>query len=185
MAKKPPKKSVISPEDLDAFAQAVQGIKPLAQRKVQHEAVRKYPKRREMDIEPPASFFDGGDPKDSVQSDDFIAYNQSGISHKTLRNLRKGQYNVEAVLDLHRNTIEEARVAVERFLHECLQNELRTVLIVHGKGKPGVPPILKNHVNHWLRQATPVLAFCSSTSRHGGNGAVYVLLKRAKEGKSD
>lgn len=185
MANKPPKKSVISPEDLEAFAQAVQGIKPLTQRKVRHESAVKFPKKRAKEVDPPASFLDGGEPKDAVQSDDFIAYNQTGVSHKTLRNLRKGQYNIEAVLDLHRKTIEEARVAVDRFLHECLQSELRTVLIVHGKGKLDAPPILKNHVNHWLRQAKPVLAFCSSIPRHGGNGAVYVLLKRAKEGKSD
>lgn len=182
MAKKRSKKSVVSAEDLATFAKAVQGTKPLPQRKVLLESTRKMVTRRTNVAEPLPSFLDGGEPREFVQSDDFIAYNREGVPHKTLRNLKKGQYNVEAVLDLHRKTVEEARTIVDAFLHECLQNELRVVLIVHGKGKLGGPPILKNHVNHWLRLASPVLAFCSSTPRHGGNGAVYVLLRRVKEG---
>lgn len=172
-----PKKPKLSQEDLDTFQKAVQGTKPLTQGKVRLAAQKqKIAKKRETFEDEPA-FFDGGDPRENVQADDFIEYKCEGVSHKILRKLSKGQYNVDAVLDLHRRTIEEARTAVNHFLHECLRRKLKSVLIVHGKGKPGSLPALKNQLNYWLRQAHPVLAFCSAAPRHGGNGAVYVLLK--------
>lgn len=177
------KKSKLSPEDLAAFSQAVEGIKPLAQRKVKLGATPAKHLRRSLIEDDEPSLYDGSEPRDIVQGDDYIAYNQNGVAHKTLRNLRKGQYNVEAQLDLHRKTIEEARELVNRFLQHHYKNGARVVLIVHGKGSMTAAPILKNQVNHWLRHAKPVLAFCSARPRHGGNGAVYVLLKKHTEEK--
>lgn len=177
------KKSKPSPDDIKVFEQAVQGIKPLAQRKVRLTNPTPPVKRNlELSNEAP-TLFDGSDPRDFVQADDSIAFNREGVPHKTLRKLSKGQYNVEAVLDLHRQTIEEARLAVNQFIHDCLQKGDRCVLLVHGKGRPGTLPILKNQINHWLRQAPPVLAFCSAIPRHGGQGAVYILLKSMTEEK--
>jgi DNA-nicking Smr family endonuclease len=177
------KKTRLKPEDLEAFTQAVQGIKPLVQRKVKLEPPRKKSKPKQVVSDQPDSFLDGSEPRDTVQANDFIAYNETGVSHKTLRNLKKGQYNIEAVLDLHRKTIEEARAAVDEFLHKCVRHAVKVALIVHGKGRMDSPPILKNQINHWLRQASPVLAFCSAAPRHGGNGAVYVLLRSQKQEK--
>jgi DNA-nicking Smr family endonuclease len=177
------KKSKLSPDELSVFEHAMQGTKPLAQRKVRL-AVPKVKIARKLSLEEEkSSFFDGGEPRDLIQADDSIAFNREGVPHKTLRKLSKGQYNVEAVLDLHRQTIEEARLAVNHFLHECLENGDRCILIVHGKGRPDTAPVLKNQINHWLRQAKPVLAFCSATPKHGGQGAVYVLLKGRTEEK--
>ncbi len=176
------KKSKISTDDIKIFEQAVQGTKPLAQRKVRLTVPKAKPVRTEVSLEDPIEFFDGSEPRDCIQPDDSIQFSRDGVPHKTLRKLSKGQYNVEAALDLHRQTIEEARVTVNHFLDECLKNGDRCVLIVHGKGKSGAP-ILKNQVNHWLRQAKPVLAFCSAMPRHGGRGAVYVLLKGNTEEK--
>lgn len=177
------KKSKLLPEDLAAFSQAVEGTKPLTQRKVKLGASPVKYARRPVAVDDDPSFFDGSDPREIVQPDDYIAFNQNGVAHKTLRNLRKGQYNVEAILDLHRKTVEEARVLVSRFLQHHYNSGARVVLIVHGKGSQNAAPILKNQINHWLRQATPVLAFCSATPRHGGSGAVYVLLKKHTEEK--
>jgi DNA-nicking Smr family endonuclease len=54
------------------------------------------------------------------------------------------------------------------------------VRIIHGKGHGSHQkrPVLKQYVNHWLRQRDEVLAFCSARQVDGGTGAVYVLLKR-------
>lgn len=177
------KKSKPSPEELEAFKQAVQGIKPLTQRKVRLASPKPVVVRKSEEFTEEPFFFDGGEPRDNIQADDFIDFKGDGISHKTLRKLSKGQYNVDAVLDLHRNTIEEARSAVNQFLHECLRRGVKCVLIIHGKGKPGSTPALKNQLNYWLRQAQPVLAFCSAEPRHGGTGAVYVLLRNFTEEK--
>lgn len=176
-----PKKPKISQEDLDAFQKAVQGTKPLVHRKVRLLEPKPVTRKKSQVFEDEVSFFDGGEPREFVQADDIIEYKCDGVSHKTLRKLSKGQYNVEAVLDLHRKTIEESRSAVNRFLHECLKQGIKNALIIHGKGKPGSLPALKNQLNYWLRQAHPVLAFCSAAPQHGGKGAVYVLLKSFTE----
>lgn len=178
------KKSKLSPEELEAFKQAVQGTKPLTQRKVRLASPKPEVKRKPLEFKDESYFFDGGEPRENIQADDFIEFKSDGVSHKSLRKLSKGQYNVEAVLDLHRKTVEEARSAVNHFLHECLRRGVKSVLIIHGKGKPGSTPALKNQLNYWLRQAQPVLAFCSAEPRHGGTGAVYVLLKNYTEEKS-
>jgi DNA-nicking Smr family endonuclease len=177
------KKPKLSQEDIEAFQKAVQGIKPLPQRKVRVSKPKTVPVRKPDKFLEESSFFDGGEPREYIQADDFIEYKVDGVSHKTLRKLGKGQYNVEAQLDLHRKTIEEARVAVNHFLHECIKHGIKSALIVHGKGRPGVPPALKNQLNYWLRQASPVLAFCSAAPSHGGKGAVYILLKSHTEEK--
>ncbi len=177
------KKSNLTPEDLEAFAQAVQGTKPLAQRKAMLQKPKAKSVRRKRQLDEDGSIFSASDPVDVVQANDYIAFNQNGVAHKSLRNLREGQYNVDAVLDLHRKTVDEAHKLVDRFLQQCLRDGDKVLLIVHGKGKLDSPPILKNQINHWLRQAKPVLAFCSATPRHGGCGAVYVLLKSHLEEK--
>ena len=73
-----------------------------------------------------------------------------------------------------------ASAALDRFLEESRRRGWRCVRIVHGKGfgsRSGVP-IMKAHVDRWLRARPEVLAFCSATPPDGGTGALYVLLRR-------
>lgn len=177
------KKPILTQEDRDAFQNAMKDVTPLNQKQIRVSAlspVKKALKRcREQEIDP-FNLSDGGE-FDAVLGEEFIAHKQSGISNKTLRKLRKGQYNVEAKLDLHGMTIEEARTAVSQFLRYCMQERMRVVLIIHGKGHHSETPILKNKLNHWLREIKIILAFCSATPIHGSRGATYVLLKRTTE----
>ena len=81
-------------------------------------------------------------------------------------------------MDLHGKTVEESKIALSRFLMQCQAKGIRHVLIIHGKGHKMGKPILKNKLNHWLRQIDDVLAFCSATAKEGRSGALYVLLRR-------
>lgn len=127
---------------------------------------------------------------ESLLSDDFepadvetgeeLLYARPGLQHSVMRKLRRGQYAVEAELDLHGMIVPEAREALNRFVREAIGIGKRCVRIVHGKGKSsaGRMPVLKGKVNAWLRQKSEVLAFCSCRPTDGGTGAVYVLLRR-------
>jgi DNA-nicking Smr family endonuclease len=75
-------------------------------------------------------------------------------------------------------TAEDAKNALSHFLAACKRNGIRHVLMIHGKGRSNRKPILKNKLNHWLRQTDDVLAFCSAMSKDGSSGALYVLLRR-------
>ena len=96
-----------------------------------------------------------------------------------MRKLRRGQYAIEAQLDLHGNTVPEARERVSTFLRDMQTQGKRCVRIIHGKGKSseGKLPVLKGKVNAWLQQWDQVLAFCSARPNDGGTGAIYVLLR--------
>lgn len=173
------KKTTISQEELDLFHAAMKDAKPLVKKKIRLAPASSTPKPRTPKPKEPLEFYF---PEHSnippVAGEEFISYAQSGISNKTLRKLKKGQYNVDAILDLHGNTIEEARNAVDDCLQKSLLEGIRILLIIHGKGHHSQQPILKNKLNHWLREINVVLAFCSAAPIHGSRGAIYVLLKR-------
>ncbi len=162
----------------DEFQRAMQGVKPLKHSKIVIKPAPVKPKVKPKKAEEPEldpfSDFENLNP---VGGDDILEYAKSGVQHKVLRNLRNGKYNIEATLDLHGMTVEEARKALAHFLKKCRETEVRCALIIHGKGHFSEKPILKNKVNHWLRQTEQVLAFCSATKYQGRTGALYALLK--------
>lgn len=180
-----PKKPPISDDDLAAFHKEMEGVKPLVHKKIRiakPKPQRKLIKPRFEDENPLR--LNERHPATSVASEEFISYKQPAIANKILRKLRKGQYNVEAILDLHGMSVDEARIAVESFLQQCLRKEIRVALIIHGKGHHSPLPILKNKLNQWLREIYIVLAFCSAAPGHGSRGAIYVLLKHMTEENS-
>jgi DNA-nicking Smr family endonuclease len=85
-------------------------------------------------------------------------------------------------------SVEKARETLWAFLAEATKFEIRCVRVTHGKAVrlDGKRPMIKSHVNTWLRQHPQVLGFTSCQARHGGAGAVYVMLKRTMmEGRDE
>ena len=111
--------------------------------------------------------------------EEVIAYAKNGLSEKQLRELKRGPVAIEATLDLHQMTVDEALQETQAFLHRVRAQGKRCVRIVHGKGylSKNNKPLLKSTLNTWLREQPFVLGFHSCQGRHGGAGAVYVLLK--------
>jgi DNA-nicking Smr family endonuclease len=130
-----------------------------------------------------ADLVDGGGLFDITATDEYVEGIGPGIDKRLLRKLRAGDYAVQAHLDLHGFTSDEARVEVEKFLTAARTDGRRCVLVVHGRGhnsKEGVP-VLKERLKVWLtrgRIGRGVLAFCSARPVDGGAGAVYVLLRK-------
>src|SRR5579862_4586870 len=126
-----PKKTKISPDELAAFHKAMEGSKPFVQEKIRLKlsSHKKKPTRTKQ-LEPDSLYFSEIADLPTVTGEEFISYKQEGISNKTLRKLRKGQYNVEAMLDLHGMSVEEAMTSVGRFLQQCSHEGKRIVLII-------------------------------------------------------
>ena len=120
---------------------------------------------------------------DISATDEYIEGLGPGIDKRLLRKLRAGDYAVQAHLDLHGFTSDEARLEVEKFLVAARGAGRRCVLIIHGRGhgsKEGIP-VLKERLKVWLtrgRIGRGVLAFCTARPTDGGAGAVYVLLRK-------
>lgn len=101
---------------------------------------------------------------------------------RAVSKLKKGEYEWQAGLDLHGYNLEEARQELENFIHDAMAERMRCVLVVHGKAWSGVAdyPVIKSHVNAWLRELPEVIAFSSAQPADGGTGAVYILLKKGR-----
>lgn len=118
-----------------------------------------------------------------------VAWKRPGVQNGVFRKLKQGRYELQSRLDLHRMTVETARRRVFEFFEEVHDCGLRSVLLIHGKGESRAQQerssILKGCVNHWLRELDVVLAFHSAQPRHGGTGAVYVLLRKSEAEKRE
>ncbi len=120
---------------------------------------------------------------DKVSHEETLSYTAPGIQKSVLAKLKKGFFGVQAEIDLHGLNGEAAKQQLVNFLQTSVSAGHRCVHIIHGKGYRSQDdhPILKNNINRWLRQHKDVQAFCSAAPKHGGAGAVYVLLRKAGE----
>lgn len=114
-----------------------------------------------------------------LETGEHVHYSRPGLQRSVLRKLQRGQYRVEASLDLHGHNRHAAHEALARFLHTSRRQGLRCVRIVHGKGlrSSNHGPVLKPLIQHWLKRRDEVLAYCSARTIDGGSGALYVLIK--------
>jgi DNA-nicking Smr family endonuclease len=116
-----------------------------------------------------------------VETGEELSYRRSGVAEKIVRKLKRGEFRIDASIDLHALTADGARAALEHFLAQAVHEGARVLHIVHGKGyrsKSGQGPVLKPLVGQWLRGYGKVLAFTSARPEQGGTGAVFVLLQR-------
>jgi DNA-nicking Smr family endonuclease len=100
-----------------------------------------------------------------------------------LRRLRRGLLPIDARLDLHGMGAREARMQLELFLRTMRARGERCVLVIHGKGEhsAGGMAILRGEIAAWLSQGSSsehVAAFATAREDDGGEGAVYVLIRR-------
>lgn len=180
MKKKPPS---VSADEKELFRDAMRDVRPLeVEEKVQEERPRPAPRARQRELDEQQVLEDMlSDPIDltDVETGEELLFSRNGVQPAMIKKLRRGQFAIEAELDLHRMTSDEARLATSTFLKMAYQSGKRCIRIIHGKGlgSPNKLPVLKTKVNHWLKQRDEVLAFCSAPPADGGTGAVYVLLR--------
>jgi DNA-nicking Smr family endonuclease len=126
--------------------------------------------------EPSPSSWEVGQEHEALQT-----FLRTGLGGDVLVRLRRGHWSIQAELDLHRMTREQAHDALADFLFTARTRGLRCVRVIHGKGlsSPNREPVLKNKVRRWLSQWDEVLAYCEAPPHGGGGGAVVVLLKGA------
>lgn len=121
-----------------------------------------------------------------VQPTDVLSWRGDGVAHGVFRRLKQGGYTLDARLDLHKHTVEQARKAIVRFILDCQKYEVRSAVILHGKGERGEQKaMIKSYTQHWLKLIPEVMAFHSAQPHHGGAGALYVLIKKSEKQKQD
>jgi len=124
--------------------------------------------------EPAPDAWDVGQEHEAEQT-----YLRRGLPNDILKKLRRGQWSVQAEIDLHGHTIDQAHDALSDFIVDTRQRGYRCVRAIHGKGltSPNREPILKGRVRKWLAHWDEVLAYCEAPPNAGGGGAVLILLR--------
>ena len=170
----------IGDNDAALFRDAMRNVVPLAPTdKIILSAI--HPPPIPLQFQP-----DRSTPHDALSDDirpmepsDEWAFLRPGVSRQTLRRLRRGYWKIEAQLDLHGLTREEARLALVAFMDASGESGKRCLRVIHGKGfgSQNREPVLKTRIGGWLSQREDVLAFCQASPAEGGSGAVLVLLR--------
>jgi DNA-nicking Smr family endonuclease len=103
------------------------------------------------------------------------------VHPRVAKRLHRGDYSIQAFVDLHGLFAEDAREVFEKFLKWAVTTGKTGVLIIHGRGLSSPSePVLKRKVVEWLTRGPWrkwVAAFCSARKCDGGAGATYVLLR--------
>ena len=115
------------------------------------------------------------------------------LNRQTARQLDRGRLAVEARLDLHFMRQREAHAALRRFLKSAQAKGYRHVLVITGKGAAADSTrpfyesdergVLRQAVPHWLSApdlASVVLSYSEAPRRLGGEGALYVRLRKGR-----
>ena len=169
--------------DADLFREAVRDVKPLAydapvvEPPQRPRPVARFTRADRYAVLQESLYADVSDPE--LASGEELVFAREGIQKIVLRKLRRGQYQVQAEIDLHGLTVAEAKEAVRTFLANALERHFRCVRIIHGKGlrSRAAGPVLKALTDRMLRRRDDVVAFASARPMQGGTGAVVVLLK--------
>ncbi len=118
---------------------------------------------------------------------------EPGLDKRTAERLRRGDRAPEARLDLHGMTAERAHRSLNGFMARSLAQSLRCVLVITGKGgrhsSEDAPfmrsdlGVLRQAVPRWLKSGPyrgQIIGIFEAHPRHGGGGALYVYLKKAR-----
>jgi DNA-nicking Smr family endonuclease len=171
----------ISDHDKKEFRNYIKGVKPLSKTQPVKNPSNKRPRSNQIHIHHHENLDETGLSTSPVSAEDILSFFRPGLQTKVIRRLKQGHFPLEAELDLHGLNSEQAHHVLLSFLTFCQTQHYRCVRIIHGKSHHAdYQPILKNKVNLWLREVKSVLGFHSAKPRHGGAGALYVLLKKEK-----
>ena len=114
--------------------------------------------------------------------------NSPNMDRRNYQRLLRGKLEIDATLDLHGLTADQARNQVYIFINNSCRAGKRLLLIITGKGNKktidefGRPRsgILRSGVPEWLKSSDMVLQVTQAHGKHGGSGAYYVYLRRKR-----
>jgi len=168
-------------KDVDLFAAAMAGVKPLDRKKraAALPAPAPLPKASEAASSPPR-------PRPVRASVPDLSPDDRLFDRDVSRALSRRKLVPEATIDLHGMTLAAAERAVTRFLERVSAQDLRVVLIVTGKGLRDeggrtIDGRIRAEFVGWLNRGDNrerVRAVRAAHAHHGGTGAFYLLLRR-------
>jgi DNA-nicking Smr family endonuclease len=187
-----PSSPAVAPADEEMlFRQAFEGVRPLgnpgAARIAVEPTIRHNIVSEEAGVLAELSDLVSGQGSfELTETEEYVEGMRVGLDPRLVSRLRRGEFSVQAHIDLHGMIQPDAKQALTQFVLDSVRKGHRAVLVVHGRGlrSPGGLPVLKHATAQWLSHGTIggyVLAFASARAYDGGAGAVWVLLKRERQ----
>ncbi|WP_027534997.1 Smr/MutS family protein [Bradyrhizobium sp. WSM3983] len=180
-----PRRRVLSEEDRELWELVAKQVKPL--RKQRATKVHTTPRAEPSPVAPaakpapsPRPLAQAPTPRPSKPAIPPLA----PLGKRERTKLSRGRSEIEARLDLHGMTQTRAHRALTSFLHRAHHDGLTFVLVITGKGRSGGESgVLRRQVPEWL--SLPefrafVVGFEEAAISHGGEGALYVRIRRAR-----
>ncbi|GHE80283.1 endonuclease SmrB [Thalassotalea profundi] len=169
-------KDALSTQEKQLFKEAIGKVKPLVQDTI-HPSKRTIKKKstliQQKQAQQVASFHFSDEFEPNLSSNGPVKYVRDNAHSYEAKNLRRGAYTPDLILDLHGLDQQQAKKEIAALLYACQKEHAQCVCIVHGLGTR----ILKNKVPHWLVQHPDVIAFHQAPLEWGGNGALLVLIE--------
>jgi DNA-nicking Smr family endonuclease len=199
------KKRVLTDEDVALWSHVTRGVEPTQGKRRIHPALDDVPDGGQPSTPPPQAGGPAPVPRVSaahvprpipVKPLAPVKPNApQGIARRQVRKLAGGHTEIDARIDLHGMRQDEAFGALRRFLTRCFASGHRHVLIITGKGGAPVREesepwgsrergVLKRNVPRWLAEpelSSIVVSHTVAHARHGGEGALYVVLRNARK----
>jgi DNA-nicking Smr family endonuclease len=128
------------------------------------------PQQRRRDEQDVVASLLSDDYSPDIETGEELLFVRGGLQQRVLRKLRRGQFAIEAELDLHGYIVPEAREALAVFLRDAQLTGKRCVRIIHGKGTG----TLRRAVREMLKRHALVRGHSAAAPRAGGDGVTVV-----------
>ncbi|SHI08775.1 endonuclease SmrB [Ferrimonas marina] len=160
-------------DDFDLFRQSMEGVRPLQQDQVNHKPKVPTPdKTRVKQQRKLADHYFSDSYQPALPEEGPMRYVREGADPYAAKQLRRGDYSPELLLDLHGHTQAEARHELIALIDACKRQQVPCASVMHGLGTG----VLKQRVPAWLSQHPDVLAFHQAPLEWGGDGALLILV---------
>ena len=169
-------KDMLSSQEKQLFKEAVGKIKPIVQDKIvlknKSTKQKKIIKDKTLNNQN-AEFYFSDDFEPNLNQQGPVKYVRDGVDTFEAKNLRRGFYAPDLILDLHGLDQQQAKSELSALLFACQKQHAHCICIIHGLGSR----VLKNKVPHWLVQHPDIMAFHQATLEWGGSGAILALVE--------
>jgi DNA-nicking Smr family endonuclease len=173
-------KDTLTHQEKDLFKQAIGKVKPIVQDKIvpikkqlHNHSLKAAKTKANAKNKQHAEFYFSDEFEPNLNQQGPMKYVRKDVDSFEAKNLRRGQYAPDLILDLHGLDQKTAKLEIAALLYACKKEHAKCVCIVHGLGSR----VLKNKVPHWLVQHPDVMAFHQAPLEWGGNGALLVLVE--------
>lgn len=187
------KRAQLSDEELALWAHVVESIRPMPGRKIPRYEPKSISMAEAMQTMTPTSGTSAS-LADSTRSASLALKPLATMERRLRQRVTRGQAPIDGVLDLHGMRQNEAHRALVSFIQRKHHDGAAVVMVITGKGArddgngsgtdSSERGVLKRMTPHWL--ADPglrryVIGYEDASHRHGGTGALYVRIRRARE----